>query len=304
MVEIILSVILFLIGLGVGSFINVITTRFQPDSHIKFSQLVSGRSRCPFCFHQLKWYDLIPIFSFVFLRGKCRYCKNKISYQYPIVEFLTAVIFLGLFLKIYNLTPVRLALAQQIYSWPVILLLSFAIYLSILIILSIIDLKYYLLPDNYILFGVVLAFLFNAFFYWINQNPHNNFFTCGINFLGSYIDYFNCQIPFWLSPILGAIFTSGFLFLIYLFSRGKGMGFGDVKLGIFIGLILGLTNSILALVIAFIFGSIAGIILLVAKKRTLKSMVPFGPFLALGVLITIFFGSNLIDLYLALFNIF
>lgn len=299
-----LSLIAILIGLGVGSFINVITTRFQPDSYIKFSQLVSGRSRCPFCFYQLKWYDLIPIFSFVFLKGRCRYCKNKISWQYPLVEIITALIFLGLFLKIYNLTPVRLALAQQIYFWPIVLFFVVAIYLTILIILSIIDLKYYLLPDNYIIFGIGIAVLSVIFFYFVSQNPNNYFFNCGVNFLGSYIDYFNCRIPFLLSPILGAILTSGLLFLIYFFSRGKGMGFGDVKLGIFIGLILGFTNSILALALAFIFGSIAGIILLAAKKRTLKSMVPFGPFLALGVLITIFWGSNLVDLYLSLFNIF
>jgi len=300
----IIGIIVALFGLGVGSFINVITTRFQPDNYIKFPQLVSGRSRCPFCLHQLRWYDLIPIFSFVFLKGKCRYCGKKISWQYPIVEILTSLIFVLMFFKFWNLTPIRLALAQHIFTWPIIFFLIYLFYISLLLVLSIIDLKYYLLPDSYIIVGDIVAVLANLYFYFLHLNPQNHFFNCGVNFLGSYIDYFNCQIHPLISVLLGIAVASGFLFLIYLLSRGRGMGFGDVKLGIFIGLILGFTNSILAVALAFIFGSIAGIIMLVFKKRTLKSMVPFGPFLALGVLITILFGSNIIELYLSLFNLF
>jgi len=300
----IIGIIVALFGLGVGSFINVITTRFQPDNYIRFSKLISGRSRCAFCLHQLKWYDLIPIFSFVFLRGKCRYCGKKISWQYPIVEILTALIFVLMFLKFWNLTPIRLALAHHIYTWPIIFFLIYLFYISLLLVLSIIDLKYYLLPDSYIIFGVIVAVLTNIYFYFLYLKPQNYFFNCGVNFLGSYIDYFNCQLHPLVSVLLGVVVASGFLLLIYLLSRGRGMGFGDVKLGIFIGLILGFTNSIIAVALAFIFGSIVGIIMLVLKKRTLKSMVPFGPFLGLGVLITIMFGSNIIEFYLSLFNLF
>jgi len=299
-----LIVFVSLIGLGMGSFINVITTRFQPDKNISFKKLVSGRSRCPFCLHQIKWYDLIPIFSFVFLKGKCRYCGKKISWQYPIVEILTAIIFVLTFLKFWNLTPVRLALAQHIYSWPIIFFIIFLFYILLLLVLSIIDLKYYIFPDLYIIVGDVVAILVNIYFYFLYLNSQSHFFNCGVNFLGSYIDYFNCQFNPLISALLGIVVASGFLFLIYILSRGKGIGFGDVKLGVFIGLILGFTNSIMAIALAFIFGSIVGIIMLAFKKRTLKSMVPFGPFLALGVLVTILFGSNIVDIYLSLFNLF
>ena len=114
-----LTIIAFLVGLGIGSFINVITIRFQPDQNISFSKLVSGRSRCSFCFHQLKWYDLIPIFSFIFLKGKCRYCGKKISWQYPIVEFLTALIFVVLAWKIlnFNFLSYYLFVKPEIYFW-------------------------------------------------------------------------------------------------------------------------------------------------------------------------------------------
>ncbi len=296
-----LTIIAFLVGLGIGSFINVITIRFQPDQNISFSKLVSGRSRCPFCFHQLKWSDLIPIFSFIFLRGKCRYCGKKISWQYPVVELSTALIFSGIVYKFLTLESIRLLIiTNPIPLWLIIALLIFLFYAAILIIVSIIDIRHYLIPDKFIFWGIVVALLTDVFFY-LTSLKNANFPSCGLNFLGSYLNYFNCQLNILVSYLLGALVIGGFLFLIYALTKEKGMGFGDVKLGILIGLMLGLTNGILALILAFIIGSIFAIILMALKKKNLKAMIPFGPFLSLGFFTVIFFGSNIIESYLSLF---
>jgi len=303
MLQPVIIAIVFLLGLGVGSFINVITIRFQPDKNIPFIKLVSGRSRCNFCKHQLKWYDLIPIFSFIFLKGKCRYCGKKISSQYPIVEILTGVIFAGVTYRILRLDVIRLLLASgTIPFWIWFVLLLFLFYSAVLITLSIIDIKHYLLPDRLIYSAIGVSVVADLFFYGLSKSSKFNFPSCGLNFLSGYMDYFNCQFNVLTSYLLGALVVGGFLFLIYLFTRGKGMGLGDVKLGILIGLMLGLTNGILALVMAFIIGSIVGIILLASKKKSLKDWVPFGPFLALGVLIIIFWGSFFVESYFSIFN--
>jgi len=298
-----LTLIITLFGLGVGSFINVIVSRFQPEISFKFKQLVSGRSRCPFCRHQLTWRDLIPIFSFIFLKRRCRYCGEKISWQYPIIEALTALIFFGIAYRFWHLESIRLVIVSGfIPFWVWLALVVFLFYAAILIILSVIDIKYYLLPDKFILMAGAGALVVDLLFYRISILKNSNFPTCGLNFLSSYINYFNCHFNIIVSYLLGALVIGGFLFLIYIITKGRGMGFGDVKLGILIGLMLGLTNASMALISAFIIGSIIGIILLVLKKKNLKSWIPFGPFLASGVFITIFFGSILVESYLSIFN--
>ncbi len=301
MVEQAILIIAFLVGLGIGSFINVITIRFQPDEKVGFTKLVSGRSRCPFCLHQLSWYDLIPVFSFIFLRGKCRYCKKNISWQYPIVELLTALIFSGIVYRFLNLDWIRLSIAAYaVPFWVWITIIIFLFYAAILIIMSIIDIRHYVIPDNFIVGGIIVALLSDLFFYFISLK-NSIFPSCGLNFLGGYLNYFNCQMNFLVSYLLGAIVIGGFLFLIYALTKGKGMGFGDVKLGVLLGLMLGLTNGILALILSFIIGSIFAIILLIFKKKNLKAQVPFGPFLSLGFFIVIFFGSGIVESYLSLF---
>lgn len=295
-------IIAFLFGLGIGSFINVITVRFQPNEKVNFLNLVSGHSRCPFCLHQLQWFDLFPIFSFIFLKGKCRYCGKKISWQYPIVESITAIIFAGLVYRFLTLDSIRLIIATMgtIPWWVWLTILIFLFYTTILVIVSIIDIKHYVIPDKFIFCGSIIALIADVFFYLMTIK-NINFPTCGLNFLSSYIDYFNCQFNPLISYLLGALVLGGFLFLVYLITKGKGMGFGDVKLGILIGLMLGLTNGILALISAFIIGTIIAIILLALKKKNLKAAVPFGPFLSIGVLTVIFFGSAIIRGYLSLF---
>lgn len=300
------SLIIFfagLLGLVVGSFINVITLRYRPDSKQKLIKAISGRSHCPYCKKQLTGLKLIPIISFFALGFRCRECRVKISWQYPMVEFLTGAVFVGITAKILSLNFFE----YYFISFPKLRIIIFVIVLfwlffsTILIILSIIDFKHYLIPDKILFPGIIGAILLNISFLFFNGFSKTDFFlTKGLNFLGPVSNLLLPLETVWLNYLLGAVIFSGFLFLIYFFSRGKGMGFGDVKLGIFLGLILGLSASILALALAFIIGAGISIVVLYLKKKKLKEQIPFGPFLVLGSLIAVIFGEQIVNLYLRL----
>lgn len=247
-----MTILLFLFGLSVGSFLNVVIYR----SKIKKS-IFRPQSFCPQCKHKLSWYDLIPVLSFILLRGKCRYCQKKISLQYPLVEIACGVLFVLFYLK--SLT----------FNWALAFNLFFV---SILIIIFVYDLKYYLILDKIILIGATLAVVASIF-------------------LGK---------PKFPVSLLGSLIAGGFFALIVLVSQGKWMGGGDVKLGFLIGLILGWPKVLLALGLAFMLGSIVGLILIAFKKKTLKSPVPFGTFLSTAALITILEGERILDWYLDL----
>jgi len=218
---------------------------------------LAGRSFCPKCDHQLSWLDLVPVFSFCFLGGKCRYCNKKISWQYPAVELATAIIFL-LILNKFSI--------WQFFS------LAFWFYIvSVLIVIFVYDLKHYLIPDK-VLFpaiGIAVAYLL-------------------------VFDFTN----FW-NGVWGAAIGCGFFLLIFLVSQGKWMGFGDVKLAILLGLLLGISKTLVALFLAFCFGAIIGIITIALHKKDLKSEIPFGPFLIFGTFVALFWGDKIINWYLS-----
>ena len=224
---------------------------------------LKGRSFCPHCKHTLIWKDLIPVLSYIILGGKCRYCEKKISLQYPVVELATGI----LFLLIFNL---QMSLPE--FTLPEFFNLIYLFYVaSVLVIIFIYDFKHYLIPDK-ILFPAIIVSLFYQFFF----SEH------------------------FLNHILAAIIASGFFFVIFLISKGKWMGFGDVKLAILMGLLLGVRPVLAALFVAFFLGSVISIFLMVLHKKGLKSEIPFGPFLIAGTFIALFWGSNIINWYLAL----
>jgi len=259
--------IIFLTGLAVGSFLNCLIYRLAE----KTSPL-RGRSFCPHCKHTLSWRDLIPVLSFLFLRGKCRYCQKKISWQYPLIELSTAL----LFVLTYNFLPVpRTSPWVYFYYWAVI---------SFLIIVFVFDLKHYIIPDKVIYPAILIVLVFrilNLFGNWKLE----------IGNLGTLIN-----------PLVAAIGGAMFFLTIVLVSRGKWMGFGDVKLAFFMGFFLGFPNILVALFLAFLIGAIIGVGLILAKKKILKSEVPFGPFLVTGTFIALFWGPEIIRWYLDLFT--
>ncbi|MBM7557953.1 prepilin peptidase [Halanaerobacter jeridensis] len=245
-----IQIIIFIFGLMIGSFLNVVIYRIPNEQSITF-----GRSYCPNCETQLKYYDLIPVVSFLWTTGQCRYCEEKISWQYPVVELLTAFLFLGLYLK-FSLT-VKLG---------VLMLL-----ISLLIASSIIDLQLQIIPNKITYFGIIIGLIFSLIF-----------------------NYISIKLA-----LLGLLIPAGFLLLIAVITKG-GMGIGDVKFAAMIGTFIGPKLTLLGIFLGSLLGSIIALFLLLAGKKTRKSKLPFGPLIALGTIIMIFYGQVIIDWYLRL----
>src|SRR3989344_2843176 len=251
------SFIVFVFGLVVGSFLNSVIYRLeQGESALK------GRSYCPHCKHSLSWYDLIPLLSFVLLKGKCRYCKAPISWQYPLVELATGILFVATWPDqvIHNLAGPSL-----IYLWVVA---------SLLIVIFVYDLKYYLIPDKGLYTALALVLAWRALESW----------NAG---------------AFDFSLALGAVPALFFLALV-LASKETWMGMGDAKLVLFMGLFLGWPNILVALFFAFLAGAAVGVSLMLLKKKHLGSKVPFGPFLIAGTFLALLAGDFFVDWYLSL----
>ncbi len=255
--------IIFVFGIVLGSFFNVVIYRIPEKKSI-----VKERSSCGSCNEILKPLDLIPIFSYIFLRGKCRYCKQKISLQYPIVELITGVLFVLLYLK-FSLT----------------IEFFFSVYMvSILIIVFFIDLKHMIIPN-----GLVIAALAGALLLYAIRF----FYTDSI--IGSVI---------WYSPLLGMVIPAAFLFLVALIGsaayKGEAMGMGDVKIFIPIGLFLGLKLSVLTLFLSMLVGGLSGVFLIITGIKGRKSPIPFGPYIVIGFIISLLYGNETLAWY---FNI-
>jgi len=233
----------FLLGLAAGSFLNCLIYRLETGGNF-----LKGRSFCPHCKHTLNWQDLIPILSFVFLRGRCRYCQKKISIQYPLLELFTGMIFV---------------LVLWHFGLGFGLIFGFFIS-SLLIIIFVYDLKHYIIPDSIVFTAIIIAAIFN----------------------------------FKLLNFASALGAAGFFLIIVLVSRGKWMGVGDIKLAFLMGLMLGFPGILVALFLAFSVGAIIGTGLMIFGKKTIKSEVPFGPFLVGGTFIALFWGEAIAQWYL------
>ena len=251
------SILIFLFGAVVGSFLNVVILRLNTGQSIVF-----GRSKCFTCAKKLKWHELLPIASFVFLRGKCSACKAKISWQYPLVETTTGL----LFLLISNLKS-QISNLGIVYLW---------IIFSVLIIIAVYDYRHQIIPNLFVWIFNGLAFLslFNSF----------------------RISDFGFRILNW-NNLLAGFMLFVFFALLWGVSKGKWMGFGDAKLALGIGWFLGITEGVAAITLAFWIGAIVGVSLLYLNKKKygLKSSIAFGPFMILGTAISFFWGEKIIS---------
>ncbi len=261
--NILLGILLFLFGTIIGSFLNVVIYRLGTSRKI-----VNSRSVCFSCSKKLYWYELIPIFSFMIQKGRCRGCASRISHQYPAVELLTGLVFLIL---AYHFLPV---FSPAIYIWQ---LVYFMFLFSLLIVISFYDLRHKIIPDH-----LVYTFIF-------------------FSFLLSFLDFSGFSLQF-VWPDIWQIFAGPLLalpfFIIWLMSHGRLMGFGDIKLMLGIGWMLGIYSAIASLMIAFWLGAIVGIYLLIIAKYkvSMKTEVPFAPFLVLGAFIAFIYEISLFDL--------
>lgn len=259
-----------------------------------------GRSYCFKCNKRLHWYDLLPIVSYLYLKGKCRYCKSSFGVRHLIVEIVTGVLVAILFFL--NLTPLSFFPGNPVYY----LEFSFKIFILVtLVILFLTDIETGLLPDRITIpatvislgYWILISFLkISLLFYGLTTSE------LGRYLLPPYTNYFWEHSLLILNPFKWAIASSlliGLFFgsLIYI-TKGRGMGGGDLKMGIFLGLALGLPGGILSLMLSFLLGSLVGIALLIAKLKSFGQTIPFGPFLSTGAIIALFWGEKIINWYL------
>ena len=241
-------------GMAVGSFLNVCICRMPKDESV-----VSPPSHCPRCDYRIRWYDNIPLLSYLLLRGKCRGCGIHISLQYPLVELLNGLLTLALFLR-FGPTPE---------------FLIYFLFCSSLVVITFIDLEHQIIPDEISLSGIVAGFVCS-------------FFLPGHSWLGS---------------LLGILLGGGLLLLVaYGYHRltGKeGMGGGDIKLLAMMGAFLGWEAILFIIFTASLVGSVVGVTLMQIQKKDSKLAIPFGPYLAFGAVLFIFYGRQIIQWYLA-----
>lgn len=259
---ILIFLFIFLFGTIIGSFLNVIIYRFNTGLSIS-----RGRSKCMTCSHKLKWYELVPIFSYLVQSGKCRKCHSVISKQYFIVELLTGAVFV--LIGIHFLQALILSVPLFVFLFSV-----FAIIFSLLIVISVYDLRHKIIPDRLVYTFDTIAFLL-IFVNYITASP---------------LFVFPSLLAFLSGPIYALPFA-----LLWLFSKGKWMGLGDAKLMLGIGWMLGPVFSLSSVFISFWIGGIASIfiILFSSKKVGLKTEVPFAPFLILGALLVFLFNIDI-----------
>ena len=241
------EILIFLFGIVIGSFLNVCIYRIP-----KGEDIVKVNSHCMTCGYQLKWYDLIPIFSYIFLRGKCRKCKTKLSCQYPIVEAVNGFMYVLIF------AVNGLNVESGIYS-----LLA-----SALLVLSVIDFRTYEIPFGINVFIFILACI-----------------------------HMLLDLARWKDYVIGFFAVSAFLYLLYLLSKGRAIGGGDIKLMAFAGLFLGWKCIILAFLIGCILGAVIHSIRM--KVTDAEHVLAFGPYLCAGLTIAMLFGTNIINWYLS-----
>lgn len=236
-------------GIVIGSFLNVCIYRIPKKENI-----VVVDSHCMSCGKQIKWYDLVPLVSFLLLRGECRYCKTKLSWQYPIIEALNGILY-GIIVLAngFNVTSILYCLAT-----------------SALLALSVIDWRTYEIPVSFNIFIGILGIIRLAF-----------------------------DLQHWYDYVIGFVSVSGFLLLILVVTKGRGMGGGDVKLMAVAGLLVGWKLIILSLGLGCVLGSVIHIILMRVKDK--DRVLAFGPYLSMGIFISMVCGNQLIEWYLHMF---
>lgn len=245
-----------LLGLVIGSFLNVVIWRVP-----RRESIVTPGSHCPQCGSRLKPQDLVPVVSFLLLRGRCRYCQTDISWEYPLVEIANSLLYLLLFSQY----------GFEVQFWV------FAVFFSALLALAVIDLHEGILPNRLTVPGIVAGLAWggiNDLWHLWGRYPISLLYN-----LGSYVAPFSLANAF-----LGVLAGGGVVWLVVILSRG-GMGFGDVKLNAMVGAFLGWPAGIYNLFVGAILGSMVGIFLLVTGKKSRKDAIPFGPYLVLGAFI-------------------
>lgn len=252
----IINLFVFILGANIGSFLNVCIYRIPAGESI-----VTPPSRCPNCGSFIRWYQNIPVFSYLVLGGKCSSCRVRISWRYPFIEALTG----ALFVLVYSSFDFS---AATVVYWLLV---------AALVVITFIDLDHQIIPDVISLPGIIIGFLCSFAIPWLS----------------------------WSDSLLGILLGGGSLWLVavlYEFlTKKEGMGGGDIKLLAMLGAFLGWKAILPIIFISSLVGSLIGVPLMLVKKADSKLAIPFGPFLALGALIYLFWGQQLISWYLGFY---
>jgi len=251
---------IFIFGLVIGSFLNALIWRMYTRKSMM------ERSCCPKCNHVLGVKDLIPLVSFFWQKGKCRYCQKKISWQYPVVELITGIFFVLIFVINF-----KIIFFNEFQNFQfLIITLRDLFFVSVMIIIFVYDLKYGYILDRVTLPAILVGLILNL--------------ILGIT---------------WQNLILAVGIGGGFFLVQFLISKGRWIGGGDIRMGALLGVFLGWPQILVALFFSYILGAIIGVGLIIFKKKTWKSEIPFGVFLAIGAIISLFFGEQILANYLA-----
>lgn len=273
-----LNIFVFVVGLALGSFINALVWRTHEKTKKKSSQekaslsIMRGRSMCPQCKHQLSAIDLVPVVSWVLLKGRCKYCSKPISWQYPLIEIMTGLLCLVAYLARPFGTDGVLEIASLLLFVPIIVTA---------VAMSLYDIKWMLLP-NELVYSFALATIL-----WVMSR----------------VLVVESSLAFIAGSIIGSVVFGGFFYIIYQVSNGKWIGGGDVRLGFILGLLLGWQRSIIGLTLAAYLATALILVLVILQKYHKKMRIPFGPFLLAGSYVAILWGGSVIDWYLRISGI-
>lgn len=252
------AIIIFIGGLFVGSFLNVAVFRTKEHRH-----LVGGASHCQKCHVPLRRRDILPVLSYALLIGRCWNCRTQISWQYPVVEFFTGLVFLIIYYRYVFGDFVPAEYSPDHFAAYILRDLTFA---AILIVIFVYDFRFQQILDRFTFPAIVVALIFNL---WVG-------------------------VPY-VSMILGAVVIAGFFAIQFGLTKGKWVGDGDIRLGALIGVILGFQAGLVAVFIAYAIGAVIGVILLIRGKADLSTRIPLGALLAFGTIIVLLSGSYLAE---------
>lgn len=260
------ALFLFLIGLAIGSFLNVIIYRaVHGDSALR------GRSYCDHCKKQIAWYDNIPLFSFIVLRSRCRHCKTVIPWEYPAVELITGALFVWWYLvgfTFFQLSTQPLNIIQPLF-WLTVGILFVVVVFT--------DITYMIIPDSAVVILTVTSLFYRLFLVTLGVMQTRDLFF----------------------SLLTALMASLALLGLAIITKGRGMGLGDVKLVFPLGIILGFPLFLVSFFVSCIVGALVGMGAMWMKKKKVTGVIPFGPFLIIGSVVALVWGDQLLSWYLS-----
>jgi leader peptidase (prepilin peptidase)/N-methyltransferase len=279
------SIFAFIGGTLAGSFLNVLAVRYDPDRFLLKADSWRGRSRCPHCGTTLRWFELIPLASFLVQRGRCRTCAARISFQYPLVEIVTGLVFVAV-------------LAHPMFElWGVSDMVLSALWILVFLVLlltALIDLRTAIIPDE----SNIALLALGALIAW---HTAGNFSITEGSFLAPYAPLFGIRENIVVNRLFAAFVALAFFGGLVALTRGRGMGMGDVKLGGVLGVVFGWPDVAGIVLVAFVLGAAVGLAAIALHRKTIRGALPFGPFLAAASLIVFVWGGALLGAYFALF---